>query len=620
MPFNEGENVGPYRVMEKLGQGGMATVYKAYHASLDRYVALKVLHPAFLEDENFLARFQREARLVAKLEHPNIVPIYDFAEHDGQPYLVMKFVEGETLKAHLNRGRLSVDEIWGVVNAVGAGLAYAHKQGILHRDIKPSNVIVATDGQMYLADFGLARIAEMGESTLSGDMIMGTPQYISPEQAMGVKDLDAGTDIYSFAVMLYEMVVGQVPFSSDTPFSIIHDHIYSPLPLPKTINPAVPDEVERVLLKALAKERKDRYAEIPALVKAFKKAWDDANVDMAEVTMTAPIRSVMPTAPVTPPATAPAIATPPEEAATVAKTDAATVVQADEPSAPAEKTKITDKPEKKKRAIWPFAAAGVLLLVACFFIISTLGQDGLFRDLAEADAQQFEEPNPNENIPSPTRIAPIPPENESPEVMDARNYLKENPDDPYAHLDLALAILDTSLGQNPLVYQQLKEAGDLAGDDIQFFEDAGFELMDRGIWTGSAAMFLRAVKITQFHGDPNEDLIYFMHETSYKAASQPEMPNYLPFDEIGKVDEPLSLVVEARHTYYHGNPDDALALLNEVKRMKPGFHEARLLEGEMLARARKADEARRIFETILADLDTPEWIRVEADEALRNLP
>jgi len=612
MPFNEGENVGPYRVMEQLGRGGMATVYKAYHASLDRYVALKVLHPAFLEDEGFLARFQREARLVAKLEHPNVVPVYDFAEHDNQPYLVMKYVEGETLKAHLNRGRLDVNQIWGVVDAVGAGLAYAHKQGILHRDIKPSNVIVADDGQMYLADFGLARIAEMGESTLSGDMIMGTPQYISPEQAMGVKDLDNGTDIYSFAVMLYEMVVGQVPFSSDTPFSIIHDHIYSPLPLPKTINSSVPDEVERVLLKALSKERKDRYEDVPALVKAFKQSWDEANVDMAEVTMTAPIRrpATTATAPVASSANAATVAQ--EDKATIAKADAATITQEDPPT----KTKLAEKTKKKKRAIWPFAAAGVLLLVACFFIISTLGQDGLFSDLAETDSQ-FEEVPGNPPL---TRLPPMPPESESPEVVEARNYLEENPDDPYAHLELALAILDTSLGQNPLAYQQLKEAADLAGEDVQFFEDAGFDLMERGIWTGSAAMFLRAVRITEVYGEPNGELSYFMHETSYKAASQPEMPNFLPFDEIAKIDEPLSLVVEARHTYYHGNPDDAIALLNEVKRMKPGFHEARLLEAEMLARAREPDKARRIFETILADLDTPEWIRVEADEALRNLP
>jgi serine/threonine-protein kinase len=272
MPFAIGENVGPYRVIEQLGQGGMATVYKAYHASLDRYVALKVMHAAFSEDPSFLARFQREARVVAKLDHPNIVPIFDFADHDGSPYLVMKFIEGETLKARLGRGPLARDEGLRIVDAVGQALSYAHGRGILHRDIKPSNVLLSPDGSVYLADFGLARIADASESTLSGDMLLGTPQYISPEQARGERNLDAGTDIYSFGVVLYELVVGRVPFTGDTPFSIIHDHIFTPLPLPQAINPNVPDTVQRVLLKALAKERADRFRSIEELVAAFRTA------------------------------------------------------------------------------------------------------------------------------------------------------------------------------------------------------------------------------------------------------------------------------------------------------------------------------------------------------------
>src|SRR4030095_16098745 len=275
-----GENVGPYRIIEQLGQGGMATVFKAYHALLDRYVAVKALHPAFNQDPNFEARFQREARVVAKLEHPHIVPVYDYAEHEKRPYLVMKFIEGDTLKAKLDKGSLSSEDIAKIVDAVGSALSYAHRQGVLHRDIKPSNVLVAKDGQMYLADFGLARIAQSGESTLSSDMIMGTPQYISPEQAMGKSDLDHRTDLYSFGVMLYEMVVGRVPFNADTPFSIIHDHIYSPLPLPHKVNPDVPEQVERVLLKALAKEREDRFEDANQLVNAFKEAWNEAGVPM----------------------------------------------------------------------------------------------------------------------------------------------------------------------------------------------------------------------------------------------------------------------------------------------------------------------------------------------------
>jgi serine/threonine protein kinase len=140
MPFTAGENIGPYRVLEQLGQGGMATVYKAYHAALDRYVALKVLHPAFGEDPNFEARFQREARVVAKLEHPNIVPIYDYSEYDKRPFLVMKFIEGETLKARMASGPLASDELANIIEAIGSALAYAHKMGILHRDIKPRMV------------------------------------------------------------------------------------------------------------------------------------------------------------------------------------------------------------------------------------------------------------------------------------------------------------------------------------------------------------------------------------------------------------------------------------------------------------------------------------------------
>jgi tRNA A-37 threonylcarbamoyl transferase component Bud32/tetratricopeptide (TPR) repeat protein len=272
MTFANGENVGAYRIVEKLGQGGMATVYKAYHAALDRYVAIKVMHPAFMEDPNFLARFQREARIVAKLDHPNIIPIYDFAEHNGHPYLVMRFVEGETLKARIDDGPLEKDEILRITQAVGEALTYAHKQGILHRDIKPSNVLLTPDGGVYLTDFGLARMAEAGESTLSRDMMVGTPQYISPEQAKGIRELDARTDVYSLGVVLYELLVGRAPFTADTPYAIIHDHIFTPLPLPRQLNPDLPEPIERVLLKALAKEPADRFQSVEELIAALESA------------------------------------------------------------------------------------------------------------------------------------------------------------------------------------------------------------------------------------------------------------------------------------------------------------------------------------------------------------
>src|SRR5512139_137158 len=272
MSFSNGENVGPYRIVEQLGSGGMATVFKAYHASLDRFVAIKVLHPAFKQDPQFLTRFQREARIVAKLQHPAIVPVYDFNEHDGQPYLVMRFIEGETLKARLSKGELSLPEMVQVLHPVGEALQYAHGQGVLHRDVKPSNILLTPDGTVFLADFGLARIAQAGESTLSQDALVGTPQYISPEQARGDADLDARTDVYSLGVVMYELLVGRVPYQADTPYAVIHDHIYAPLPLPRSIKPGFPEALERVLLKALAKERDDRYASVTELMTAFESA------------------------------------------------------------------------------------------------------------------------------------------------------------------------------------------------------------------------------------------------------------------------------------------------------------------------------------------------------------
>src|SRR5260370_28159792 len=171
MAFVIGESVGPYRITEQLGQGGMATVYRAYHANLDRYVAIKVLHPAFKEDPNFLTRFQREAQIVARLEHPNIVPIYDYSDHDGQPYLVMKFIEGQTLKARVAEKPLPLQDVVRMLESVGQALTYAHSAGILHRDIKPSNILLEKGVEPYLADFGLARIACAGESTLIQDMM-----------------------------------------------------------------------------------------------------------------------------------------------------------------------------------------------------------------------------------------------------------------------------------------------------------------------------------------------------------------------------------------------------------------------------------------------------------------
>ncbi len=272
MMFEVGTEVGAYRIVEKLGKGGMATVYKGYHARLDRYVAIKVLHAAFKEDDSFLRRFTREAQVVARLEHSNIVTVYDYAEQQGHPYLVMRYIAGETLKERISRTPLRLAQTLEIAAAIGSGLDYAHEQGVLHRDVKPSNILISEQGHVYIADFGLARIVQAGESTMSQEMIMGTPQYISPEQAKGEDDLDARTDVYSFGIVLYEMITGQVPFKSDTSYAVIHSQIFDPPPKPSSINQDVNPKMEEVLLKALHKSPAERYQSAGELVTAFTAA------------------------------------------------------------------------------------------------------------------------------------------------------------------------------------------------------------------------------------------------------------------------------------------------------------------------------------------------------------
>jgi serine/threonine protein kinase len=281
-----GTTVGQYQIEELLGQGGMATVYKAYHPALDRYVAIKLMDAALGNERDFIERFRREARVIARLDNSHIVPVFDSDEHRGQPYMVLKFIDGQTLRDRLKASPLTKFEVQKIVNAVGDGLQYAHNRGVLHRDIKPSNVLVGNDGRIYITDFGLARILE-NASSLTGDMIVGTPHYMSPEQAVNAETLDEGTDIYSFGVMIYEMVTGCLPFDADTAFSIIEDHMYKEPPVPTSVKSDVPEEVGQVILKSLAKKRGERYAKVSDLVNAFKKAWspNTTQEDISSTTM-----------------------------------------------------------------------------------------------------------------------------------------------------------------------------------------------------------------------------------------------------------------------------------------------------------------------------------------------
>lgn len=262
-----GHRLGQYEIIEQIGAGGMAVVYKAYQASLDREVALKVIASQLAVTPIMQERFVREAKAVAQLSHPNILPIYDVGQEGDLSYFVMKHVPGHTLTKLLAHP-LDLELVVHFVDQLASALDHAHAQGILHRDVKPSNILIEGDW-ILLSDFGLAkRIVENKNLTSSG-MIIGTPAYLSPEQAEG-RSIDGRTDIYSLGVVIYEMVTGRIPFDADTPMSIILKHISAPLPTPRQYNPNLPVEIEPLLAKALAKKPEERYERAGDLARALR--------------------------------------------------------------------------------------------------------------------------------------------------------------------------------------------------------------------------------------------------------------------------------------------------------------------------------------------------------------
>jgi serine/threonine protein kinase/Tol biopolymer transport system component len=295
-----GQTLGQYHIQMVLGKGGMSTVYMAHQPSMDRTVAIKVLPRAFLHDDTFLIRFQTEARTIAKLEHLHILPVYDVGEDQGIPYIVMRYLTGGTLADLIETRLPNMSTVIRIVEQIADALDYAHAHNIIHRDMKPSNILLDSSGNAYLADFGIARVAEQAAS-LTGSRVIGTPPYIAPEMIRKGEEVTHSADIYALGSITFEMLTGDPPYVDDDPTKVLMAHVLEPVPSVRSFDPNISPEVDAVVQRCLAKNPYGRYDTASEFATALAKANQPGQVRTApSEEATVPVEAARPAPPPAP--------------------------------------------------------------------------------------------------------------------------------------------------------------------------------------------------------------------------------------------------------------------------------------------------------------------------------
>src|SRR5262245_25041190 len=262
-----------YELRDQIGVGGYGAVYRAYQPLVGRDVAVKIILPQYANHPDFIRRFETEAQLVARLEHPYIVPLYDYWREPDGAYLVMRYLRGGGLDMLLHGAPLSVDLLYHLLEQIGGALTTAHRRGVVHRDLKPANILLDEDSNAYLADFGIAKDIGMQASLYhtNQQVLIGSPAYMAPEQVTS-EQVTPQTDIYSLGVMLYEILTGQLPFQASTPLAVMFMHVNAPMPLVRVIRPDLPEAVDAIIQRATTKQPTERYPDVLTFVQALRQA------------------------------------------------------------------------------------------------------------------------------------------------------------------------------------------------------------------------------------------------------------------------------------------------------------------------------------------------------------